>query len=268
MVPLPPILHGRVLRQPQTVLRVRLNRGVWEVLVQWLGRPASDATWEQLESFTSTYPSVQLVDELFVGEGGIILVEDNLARRNWEGSLACVFCHKEETINHLFFDLPKSKNHDTISVVIDNSLINSPTKYFIPLSHPYTALTVAQAFLSNVYKLHGLPQVIVSDRDKVFTRHLCLNISCSSPSHASPCPQPAAVTTALPAHPSSPEEQLPFTAAEFASYCADEGIQHHYSTPYSPQQNGVVERCNQTLWGWLGPSLSREGCRLSFGERR
>lgn len=26
-----------------------------------------------------------------------------------------------------------------------------------------------------------------------------------------------------------------FTAAEFADYCADDGITHHYSTPYSPQ---------------------------------
>ena len=35
-----------------------------------------------------------------------------------------------------------------------------------------------------------------------------------------------------------------FTTAEFASYCADEGIQRHYSTLYSPQQNGVVKRLN------------------------
>jgi transposase InsO family protein len=35
-----------------------------------------------------------------------------------------------------------------------------------------------------------------------------------------------------------------FTAAEFVSYCADEGVQHHYSTLYSPQQNNVVERRN------------------------
>jgi transposase InsO family protein len=26
-----------------------------------------------------------------------------------------------------------------------------------------------------------------------------------------------------------------FTAAEFASYCADEGVQRHYSASYSPQ---------------------------------
>ena len=38
-----------------------------------------------------------------------------------------------------------------------------------------------------------------------------------------------------------------FTAAEFASYCADERIQRHYSAPYSPQQNGFVERRNQTV---------------------
>jgi hypothetical protein len=38
-----------------------------------------------------------------------------------------------------------------------------------------------------------------------------------------------------------------FTAAEFTSYCVDEGDQHHYSASYSPQQNGVVERRNQTV---------------------
>jgi transposase InsO family protein len=38
-----------------------------------------------------------------------------------------------------------------------------------------------------------------------------------------------------------------FTAAEFAVYCADEGIQHHFSAPYTPQQNGIIERRNQTV---------------------
>jgi transposase InsO family protein len=35
-----------------------------------------------------------------------------------------------------------------------------------------------------------------------------------------------------------------FTAAEFTSYCMDEGVQRHYSVTYSPQQNDVIERRN------------------------
>jgi transposase InsO family protein len=38
-----------------------------------------------------------------------------------------------------------------------------------------------------------------------------------------------------------------FTVAEFAAYCANEGIKRHFSAPYSPQQNGVIERRNQTV---------------------
>jgi transposase InsO family protein len=38
-----------------------------------------------------------------------------------------------------------------------------------------------------------------------------------------------------------------FTVAEFAAYCADEGVKRHFTAPYSPQQNGVVERRNQTV---------------------
>jgi hypothetical protein len=34
---------------------------------------------------------------------GVILIKDNLVKRNWYGSTQCVFCHQDETINHLFF---------------------------------------------------------------------------------------------------------------------------------------------------------------------
>jgi hypothetical protein len=55
-----------------------------------------------------------------------------------------------------------------------------------------------------------------------------------------------------------------FTAAEFASYCADEGVQHHYSTPYSPQQNGVVERHNQTVVRMTLALLKQRGMPVVF----
>jgi hypothetical protein len=34
---------------------------------------------------------------------GVILTKYNLVKRNWHGSTQCVFCHQDETINHLFF---------------------------------------------------------------------------------------------------------------------------------------------------------------------
>jgi transposase InsO family protein len=40
-----------------------------------------------------------------------------------------------------------------------------------------------------------------------------------------------------------------FTSTKFTSYCVDECVQRHYSTPYSPQQNDIVERRNQMVVG-------------------
>ena len=38
-----------------------------------------------------------------------------------------------------------------------------------------------------------------------------------------------------------------FKNASFASFCAERGIEHQFSSPHVPQQNGVVERKNRTL---------------------
>lgn len=65
--------------------------------------------------------------------------------------------------------LPKSRKWDVILVIVDKF---SKYGHFLPMSHPYAAMQVAQLYFNNVYKLHGLPKAIISDRDRVFTSHL------------------------------------------------------------------------------------------------
>ena len=38
-----------------------------------------------------------------------------------------------------------------------------------------------------------------------------------------------------------------FKNARFDAFCSDQGLEHQYSSPYTPQQNGVVQRKNRTL---------------------
>lgn len=61
--------------------------------------------------------------------------------------------------------LPLSSGKTVILVIVDRF---SKAAHFVGLSHPYTASSVAQAFLDTFYKIHGFPRSIVSDRDAVF----------------------------------------------------------------------------------------------------
>lgn len=72
-----------------------------------------------------------------------------------------------KTISMDFIEgLPHSGHSNCILVIVDTF---SKYGHFIPMTHPFTALSVAQQFMDQVFKLHGLPQAIISDRDKIFT---------------------------------------------------------------------------------------------------
>jgi hypothetical protein len=62
--------------------------------------------------------------------------------------------------------LPRSGAANCLLVVVDRL---SKFTHFIPLSHPFTAQQVAQLFLDNIYRLHGMPMHIVFDHDHIFT---------------------------------------------------------------------------------------------------
>ena len=64
--------------------------------------------------------------------------------------------------------LPKSGNKLVIMVVVDRL---SRFSHFCALQHPFTTSMVAQIFMDLVFKLHGMPHSIVSDRDLTFTRN-------------------------------------------------------------------------------------------------
>lgn len=61
--------------------------------------------------------------------------------------------------------LPPSIGKTIVLVVVDRL---SNYAQFIPLKHIFTAEKVAQLLVKNVYKLHGLPQNIMSDGDTIF----------------------------------------------------------------------------------------------------
>jgi hypothetical protein len=56
--------------------------------------------------------------------------------------------------------LPTSNQNNCILVVVDKL---SKYAHFVALSHPFTAKQVAVAFLDNIFKLHSMPKIIVSD---------------------------------------------------------------------------------------------------------
>ena len=62
--------------------------------------------------------------------------------------------------------LPKSEGKSVIMVVVDRL---PKYAHFCALSHPLKASIVANSFMGTTQKLHGTLNIIVSDRDPIFT---------------------------------------------------------------------------------------------------
>ena len=58
------------------------------------------------------------------------------------------------------------KQNDSIFVVTDKM---SKEAHFIPMKLTYKAMNIADIFLKEIFRLHGKPKVIISDRDVKFT---------------------------------------------------------------------------------------------------
>jgi hypothetical protein len=63
--------------------------------------------------------------------------------------------------------LPKTQKHnDSIMVVIDKL---SKSTHFIPLKSTFKAINIAEIFMKEIFRLHGIPKMVISDRDVKFT---------------------------------------------------------------------------------------------------
>lgn len=71
----------------------------------------------------------------------------------------------EEISMDFIIRLPKSKRYASIFVVVDRL---TKWNHFIPLKHPYSTILLVEVFIKEVSCLHGIPILIVSDRDPIF----------------------------------------------------------------------------------------------------
>ena len=70
--------------------------------------------------------------------------------------------------------VPESKNgHKAILIVVDRLM---KMAHYIPTTNTVTAREITELFLQNIFRYHGLPDNIVSDRDPRFTSRFWENL--------------------------------------------------------------------------------------------
>jgi len=74
----------------------------------------------------------------------------------------------------LIMELPQSHGYNSIIVAVDRL---SKQAYFITTTSDITSLGVARLFPDNVWKLHGLPEEVISDRGPQFMSNFMRGLS-------------------------------------------------------------------------------------------
>ena len=78
---------------------------------------------------------------------------------------------KWETITMDFITgIPETKKqNDSIMVVADK--LRKAT-HFIPIKSTYTAINIANIFMKEIFRLHGISKIVITHRDAKFTSNL------------------------------------------------------------------------------------------------
>ena len=74
----------------------------------------------------------------------------------------------------LITELPQSHSYDSILVAVDQL---SKRAHFIPTTSNATSLRVARLFRDSVWKLHGLPEEVISNRGPQFVLNFMWGLS-------------------------------------------------------------------------------------------
>jgi transposase InsO family protein len=59
-----------------------------------------------------------------------------------------------------------------------------------------------------------------------------------------------------------------FKNTHFETFCVSLGLEHQFSSPYVPQQNGIIERKNPTLVEMARTMLDEHRAPMRFGSKR
>jgi hypothetical protein len=81
---------------------------------------------------------------------GVVLIKDNLARRNWSGSKLGVFCLQQESIQHVFFDCHFAKFlwrvvQVSFNIAVPMSIVNIFDGWVAGLGSQYKSLVLVRA---------------------------------------------------------------------------------------------------------------------------